>query len=88
MVGWFEEVKIPVLFHPGNSPDLNCIENVWDWVDNGLRKYTATSDRKVIEERITKEWNAIPKSKILKLFESMPKRAEELKTNKYYAINY
>ena len=76
MVG---ECGIEVLKHPGNSPDLNPIEHVWDWIDVKLRKYPPTSNHTEIKRGIVYEWNAISKEQILKLYESMTKRVNLLK---------
>ena len=87
-IGWFEENGIPLLHHPGNSPDLNPIENLWDILDNELRKMPQTDSVEEFKERIKSLWYAIPKSICVSLISSMPKRIYELKENKYYGINY
>ena len=80
-VGWFEEVGVDLLYHPGNSPDLNIIENLWDILDNKLRKYPNTADENEFIKRIEKEWLTITKEEVLKLYESLPKWAQNLKEN-------
>ena len=42
-------MKITVLDWPGNSPDLNLIENLWSIVKNRLRKMDCTTKIKLIE---------------------------------------
>jgi len=36
---WFHERQIRLLEWPGNSPDLNPIENMWSIMKSRLRKY-------------------------------------------------
>ena len=88
VIGWFQECQIQRLYHPGNSPDLNAIENLWDIVDNGLRKQYGTTDISEMKKRIEKEWYAIPQETVLNLYRSMPRRAVQLKQNKYFPIDY
>ena len=40
---WFAENKIDVMPWPANSPDLNCIENLWSWLDRQLAKVQLTN---------------------------------------------
>ena len=35
---WFESKNIEHLTWPPNSPDLNCIENLWSWLDKEIAK--------------------------------------------------
>ena len=35
---WFEENEVDLLEWPAYSPDLNCIENLWSWLDKKLAK--------------------------------------------------
>ena len=35
---WFESKNIERLTRPPNSPDLNCIENLWSWLDKEIAK--------------------------------------------------
>ncbi len=68
--------EVEVMDWPGNSPDLNPIENVWKHMKNKLKKKTITSVT-VLKEEITKLWvlEASPEY-LKKLSDSMPKRLE------------
>jgi transposase len=47
--------EVEVMDWPGNSPDLNPIENMWKHMKNKLKKKTITSVT-VLKEEITKLW--------------------------------
>ncbi|CAF0969490.1 unnamed protein product [Brachionus calyciflorus] len=38
IIKWFTDKKIECLKLRANSPDFNCIENLWSWLDRGLSK--------------------------------------------------
>ena len=46
---FFKESKLSVLEWPGNSPDLNPIENLWAIIKKRLQKYDCTTKSKLIE---------------------------------------
>ena len=48
----FKKMKITVLDWPGNSPDLNPIENLWSIVKNRLRKIDFPNKIKLIQSVI------------------------------------
>ena len=48
----FKKIKITVLDWPGNSPDLNPIENLWSIVKNRLRKMDCTNKIQLIQSVI------------------------------------
>jgi len=48
----FKKLKIRVLDWPGNSPDLNPIENLWSIVKSRLRKLDCTTKTKLIQSII------------------------------------
>lgn len=69
--------NIKTLSWPGNSPDMNPIENLWSIVKRRLKKTNITTKVGLIESLI-KIWhhdNEI-KDSCVKLVESMPKRIE------------
>ena len=56
---------------PGNSPDLNPIENLWQLVKHGLQGQDVSSLPK-LEKEIRAIWDTIPTQKIHDLVKSMP----------------
>ena len=73
---WFSERPDIVLIDwPGNSPDLNPIENCWSWMKHQLRDCQATSIPE-LKERIMELWcQRMDDIEYLKaLVESMPRR--------------
>lgn len=79
MMKYFKDKKISCLQWPGNSPDLNPIENLWAIVKARLRKIDCTTKTKLIEavigiwfrdQQITESCQ--------KLIYSMPKRVQDV----------
>ena len=65
--------NIDVLDWPGNSPDLNPIENVWHVMKNELQNVKPTNIFKM-KEALTNIWQQLDTDYFSKLAESMPKR--------------
>ena len=85
----FKKMKITVLDWPGNSPDLNPIENLWSIVKNSLRKMDYTTKIKLIEAVIHVWFHDEKIKKICKtLVLSMKKRVKSVLENKGGHINY
>ena len=58
---------------PAQSPDLNVIENLWDYLKRRVQEYNPkTVDE--LWEIAKREWNIIPNEFISKLYESIPQR--------------
>lgn len=73
------ENNLKVLNWPGNSPDLNPIENLWHILKNRLAKMDCTTKEKMITSAI-QVWfhDEEVKNMCAKLVESMPRRVGEV----------
>ena len=62
---------------PAQSPHINCIENLWEYLKVKLGEYKHPPSG-IIElwKRVEKEWEAIPLDMCQKLIASMPRRIE------------
>ena len=58
---------------PGNSPDLNPIENLWSQMKHLQRNERATS-AEGLKKIARKVWKAITPEYLVSLYESMPRR--------------
>ena len=86
---FLSDLDLSVLPWPGNSPDMNPIENLWSIVKKKIRKTNITTKTQLIEtliniwhhdEEITKNCQT--------LIESMPKRLKMLIGNKGMHTKY
>ena len=76
---FFEEENITVLPWPANSPDLNLIEHVWAYMKRKLDSDPERPEKlEDLWERVQKIWTDLPDDFLQKLYESMPKRLEEV----------
>ncbi|CAF4645019.1 unnamed protein product [Rotaria sp. Silwood2] len=73
---WFENNHINVLEWPSNSPDMNPIENVWDYMDKQLRKLKPTNVGQ-LQEMIGKLWCGFTPIRCQQLVNSMPRRVQQ-----------
>ena len=60
---------------PSVSPDLNPIENLWDFIDNELRKMKPTNVKE-LEQMIQTIWDRITCFQCKVLVDSMPRRID------------
>ena len=76
---FLEQKNIPVLSWPGNSPDMNPIENAWELVKKEMHKKPITNRTKLIE-RLIDVWNHHPRIQetIKSCIDSMPRRIDAL----------
>lgn len=70
---WMATNKVNQLQWPANSPDLNCIENLWSWLDGQLAKRKIASLDE-LKGAITDILNNVPQNVTQKLVDSMPTR--------------
>lgn len=80
---------IEVLDWPGNSPDLNVIENVWAMVVQkmrGDRSLPKSSDE--LWARVLRAWDSIPLRDVRKLFHTIPCRVQEVLENEGGPTHY
>jgi transposase len=78
-----------VLKWPAQSPDLNPLEHLWDYIKRQLGEYPNPPGG-VLElwKCIEAEWNKIPAEECQKLIESMPRHIEALYKAKGGYIKY
>lgn len=85
---WFREKNIELLDWPGNSPDLNPIENLWRIVKKKVQGKTPSSLDQLKEE-IKRIWCLeISKEVCENLSNSMPRRIAAVLKNRGYSSKY
>ena len=70
---WFASEKIRVLDWPGQSPDMNPIENLWGLVQHSVSDKLYRNKYELLGA-IVKAWKELPVSKLQALVDSMPRR--------------
>ena len=73
---------------PGNSPDLNPIENLWNFMKVKLKTKDISSGPKLIREIKILWTTGIPQGYCLKLSNSMPRRIQQVLVDKGEATKY
>ena len=86
---WLCENDITCLYPwPGNSPDLNPIENIWAVVGTEVRK-AQPRNRQQLEDAIREAWSSLQSRDIIRnLVESMPERLKAVLRNKGHHTKY
>jgi hypothetical protein len=85
---WFNEHGVDVMDWPGNSPDLNPIENLWQRLKILVAKEKPSNKTKLIEAIIKSWFHIITAQELAKLVESMPRRCRAVIKSKGYATKY
>ena len=78
---------MPVLEWPGNSPDLNPIENAWNYIKNKVQEAQPTHNNS-LKEVLTKLWIHMDAEYFKKLAESMPNGLRKVIQAKGYMTKY
>ncbi|CAF1039658.1 unnamed protein product [Brachionus calyciflorus] len=84
---WFTDKEIECPKWPANSPDLNCIENLWSWLDRELAKEGPRSFGE-LKEIVPEMLERVPKKVIENLVDSMPRRINACMKNKGGVTRY
>lgn len=84
---FLQNKNIDVLHWPGNSPDLNPIENIWGILKRRVRPMAHKSATELWNE-VQSEWYKLSHNVCKKIVFSMPKRLELVKKSKGHPIKY
>lgn len=86
---WLTKHKVKVLPWPASSPNLNIIEHVWAHLDQRLRSQESPPDnQEELWKALDEEWKAITPGFIGGLYDSFPKRVEEVVARKGGSTHY
>ena len=86
---FFENSEINLMKWPGQSPDLNPIEHLWDELERRIRKQKPPPKSEAeLFRLLQKEWEEIPESVYQNLILSMNNRVKAVLTAKGYATKY
>ena len=66
---------------PGNSPDLNPIENLWVILKNSVYEEPIPQNEEELRTRFEEKWNSIYLDLLKKFSSSFKDRAEEMIAN-------
>ncbi|QRW15697.1 Transposable element Tcb2 transposase [Rhizoctonia solani] len=76
---WLNTQQLSVLPWPANSPYMNIIENVWDYLDRCVRmRHQLPTRANDLWAILQEEWECIPQAYIDKLYDSMTERVQEV----------
>ena len=85
---WLDSNNVEVLpWWPANSPDLNPIENVWEWMERKLKKRVCRTDDE-LWEAVKAAWDAVSMKLVKTLCESMPRRLKKVRKSQGKIIKY
>jgi len=74
---------------PAQSPDLNLIEHVWDYLERRIHQHSPRlKSTKELVSVLQKEWLNIDLEYLKKLVISIPKRVQAVIKNKGYPTKY
>ncbi|GFU45071.1 uncharacterized protein TNCV_4235561 [Trichonephila clavipes] len=72
---------------PPQSPDLNPIEHLWDYLDRQIRKQEIKT-KNDLKKALFEEWQKIPSSVTQNVVKSVPYRLRAIIKAKGYPTNY
>ena len=73
---------------PGNSPDLNVIENLWSILKGKVAENEQCKTIEDLKKCVSQAWSEIPRSLLENLVESMPRRLQAVIDNDGGYIGY
>lgn len=76
-----------VIDTPPQSPDINPIENLWEYLDKKVRKHQI-SNQNDLKKCLMDEWEKIPTEYTQKLVNSIPKRLKAVAMSRGYHTKY
>jgi len=85
---WFTDNNVEVLDWPGNSPDLNPIENLWARLKRLVAAKRPSNKTQLIEAIISSWHHTITKDELKALVNSMPRRCLAVIKSKGYPTKY
>ena len=85
---WFQEHDISVMDWPGNSPDLNLIENLWSRLKRLVSAKRPANRERLIEATIECWFHVITNEHLHALVESMPRRCQAVIDARGYPTKY
>jgi len=85
---WFKENKVKLLDWPGNSPDLNPIENLWARLKRTVSAKRPSNKRELVEAIINSWFHIISANDLERLVDSMPRRCQAVIRSKGYPTRY
>ena len=85
---WLKDCQVNYIDDwPGQSPDLNPIENLWQIVKSDLQGKDVSTYEK-LEKEVRASWDRIPVETLHNLALSVPRRLQEVKKRKGGATKY
>jgi len=85
---WFQQHNVQLLTWPGNSPDLNTIENLWLRLKRLVMRKRPGNKTSLIEAIISSWFRLITSAELEKLVDSMPRRCKTVIKAKGYPTRY
>ena len=87
-IKWFTDHNVQLLTWPGNSPDLNPIENLWSRLKKLVAAKHPSNKRELIEAIINSWYHVITPDNLKSLVESMPRRCKAVIASRGYPTRY